>query len=347
MGGLRETMRDTRIHMTIRIAAIEVSHWHAVYDAAYLRHLIAMPDVELIAVQDSDPRLAAKRAAAVGNVPTYTDYRKMLTVTRPDFVVALGRHRQMAAIAHDLLDQGYPFLMEKPMGINAREVEVVAAKADRLGAFVAVPLAQRYAPFAKRASELLAQDRFGPLSHIYVRINRPAPPRYPAWDCAWMLDPAESGGGCLRNLGSHGLDMFLHLTGEPTEVTSAQLSRRAHEHPVEDYASVLLRSASGVLGTVEVGNGFPRDGTDGEWKIAGRDAILTMKDGVLKLATADGDETLPGTDVTAPYFVALRDALDHWRRGEPPPISVHDCTRAVRLIDQAYECAGGLPTIAQ
>src|SRR5262249_14321366 len=254
MGGLRETMRDTRIHMTIRIAAIEVSHWHAVYDAAYLRHLIAMPDLELIAIQDSDP--------------TSTDYRKMLPVTRPDFVVALGRHRQMAAIAHDLLDQGYPFLMEKPMGINAREVEVVAAKADRLGAFVAVPLAQRYAPFAKRASELLAQDRFGPLSHIYVRINRPAPPRYPASDCAWMLDPAESGGGCLRNLGSHGLDMFLHLTGEPTEVTSAQLSRRAHEHPVEDYASVLLRSASGVLGTVEVGNGFPRDGTDGEWKIA-------------------------------------------------------------------------------
>jgi hypothetical protein len=36
--------------------------------------------------------------------------------------------------------------------------------------------------------------------------------------------------------------------------------------------------------------------------IAGRDAILTMKDGVLKFATADGDEIFPGTDVTAPYF---------------------------------------------
>src|SRR6266550_7213069 len=32
--------------------------------------------------------------------------------------------------------------------------------------------------------------------------------------CAWMLDPAEAGGGCLRNLGPHGLDMFLYLTGE-------------------------------------------------------------------------------------------------------------------------------------
>ncbi|HEY2185664.1 MAG TPA: hypothetical protein VGH39_11765, partial [Xanthobacteraceae bacterium] len=102
------------------------------------------------------------------------------------------------------------------------------------------------------------------------------------------------------------------------------------------YASVMLRSASGILGTVEVGNGFPRDGTDGEWKIAGRDAILTMKDGILKLATSEGDETYPGTSVTAPYFTAVRDALDRWQKGVPPPISVHDCARAVRLIDQAY-----------
>jgi predicted dehydrogenase len=326
--------------MTIRVAAIEVSHWHALYDAAYLRHLVTMPDVELVAIQDSDVGLVARRAAEVGSPPTFTDYRKMLAMTRPDFVVALGRHRQMAEIANELLDQGYPFLMEKPMGINAREVEAVAAKAARLGAFVAVPLAQRYAPFATRARELLAAGRFGPLSHIYVRINRPGPARYQTWGCAWMLDPAEAGGGCLRNLGAHGFDMFLHLTGEEAQVTGAQLSRRAHERPVEDYASVMLRSASGILGTVEVGNGFPRDGTDGEWKIAGRDAILTMKDGIMKFATAEGDEVFPSVTVASPYFTAVRDALDHWQRGEPPRISVHDCARAVRLIDQAYERAG-------
>ena len=141
----------------------------------------------------------------------------------------------MVAIAHDLLDLGYPFLMEKPMGINAAEVEAVAAKAARLGAFVAVPLAQRYGRFATRARELLAVGRFGPLSHIYVRLNRPGPARYQTWDCAWMLDTAEAGGGCLRNLGPHGLDMFLHLTGEEAQVTGAQVSRRAHERPVEDY----------------------------------------------------------------------------------------------------------------
>jgi predicted dehydrogenase len=322
--------------MSIRVAAIEVSHWHALNDAAYLRHLVAMPDVELVAIQDSDAGLVAKRAAEVGNPTTFTDYRKMLTASRPEFVLALGRHRQMAAIANDLLDGGYPFLMEKPMGISAAEVEAVAAKAASRNAFVAVPLAQRYGVFAKTARELIAEGRLGPLSHIYVRINRPGPARYPAWDCAWMLDPAEAGGGSLRNLGSHGLDMFLHLTGEETQVTGAQLSRRAHDLAIEDYASVMLRSASGILGTVEIGNVFPRIGTDGEWKLAGRDAILTMKDGVLKLATAEGDKILPGADLTAPYFTATRDALDRWRDGKPPTISVHDWLPVMRLVDQAY-----------
>jgi predicted dehydrogenase len=80
-------------------------------------------------------------------------------------------------------------------------------------------------------------------------------------------------------------------------------------------------------------------GTDGEWKIAGRDAILTLKDGVLKLATAQGDETTPCPDDELRYFPAIRDILDAWRRGAAPPISVHDCLRVVRLIDQAYRLA--------
>ena len=325
--------------MTIRVAGIEVGHWHSLFDAAYLRHLVEMPDVSLVAVQDGDGALARKRAAEVGDPQVFTDYVRMLEETKPDFVMALGRHRQMARIAHDLLDRRVPFLMEKPMGISAAEVQSVADKAARLGGFAAVPLSQRYQPFAIRARELIAAGRFGPLSHIYVRINRPGPARYPAWDSGWMLDPAEAGGGCLRNLGPHGLDIFLHLTGEDARVTGAQISTRAHGQRVEDYASVLLRSSSGVLGTIEIGNGFPRVGTDGEWKIAGRDAILTVKDNVMKLATADGDEVTPGTEIEAPYYTTIRDALDCWQRGAPPPVGAADCARVARLIDQAYALA--------
>ena len=325
----------------MRIAAIEVSHWHSLYDSAYLRHLTAMPDVQLVGVQDPSAEVAAQRAAALGGPPVFTDYPRMLAETRPDFVVALGRHSAMADTAHFLLDAGYPFLMEKPMGINADQVRRLADKAAAKGAFVAVPLAQRYQPFTARARQLLAEGRFGPLSHIYFRLNRPTSARYRAWGSPWMLDPAVAGGGCLRNLGPHGFDLFLFLTGESARVTGAQLSRAALGERVEDYASVLVRSASGVLGTIEVGNGFPRDGTDGEWKIAGRDAIFTMKDDTLRLVTSSGEETAPGQAPEPIALTALRDALDHWRRGEPPPISVEDCARVAVLIDQAYDLAGG------
>lgn len=323
-----------------RIAAIEVSHWHSLWDAAYLRHLHAMPDVELVGLHDPSPEIAASRAAELGHPPTFTDHRAMLDATRPDFVLALGRHSGMARTAHDLLDGGFPFLMEKPMGVNATEVAGVADKARARGAFVAVPLAYRYTPFVMRARRLLAEARLGPLSHVYVRQNRPTSARYPAWGAPWMLDPAVAGGGCLRNLGAHGLDVFLHLTGEEADVTGAQLSWRVHGQRVEDYASVLLRTTGGVLGTVEVGNTFPRDGTDGEWKIAWRDGILVQKDDVLRLSTASGDETLPAETAEPVHLTALRDALDHWRRGAPPPISVHDWVRVMRLIDRAYELAG-------
>jgi predicted dehydrogenase len=159
-----------------------------------------------------------------------------------------------------------------------------------------------------------------------------------------MLDPATAGGGCLRNLGPHGFDLFRFLTGEEARVTGAQMSFRVRGQAVEDYASVLLQSPAGVLGTVEVGNTFPGDnGTDGEWKIAGRDAILILTSGGdLRLITASGEESMPGEPREPLALTALRDALDHWRRGARPPVGVDDCARAVALVDAAYARARGV-----
>ena len=326
--------------MPIRIAPIEVSHWHALYDAAYLRTLASLPDVELVGLHDPSADVAARRAAEVGHPRTFTDYPDMLAAIRPDFVLALGRPSEMAQIAHHLLDHGYPFLMEKPMGLNADEVRRVAEKATASNGFVAVPFNQRYQPFVTQARQMLAEGQFGPLSHLYFRLNRPTSARYVAWDSPSMLDPAVAGGGCLRNLGPHGLDLFCVLTGEEVEVTGAQLSWRALGQAVEDYATVLLRSESGILGTLEVGNTFPGMGTDAEWKVAGRDAILALKDETLRVITANGEQTLPNRLEEPLYVTAVRQTLACWRQGEPPPTSVQDCYRAVRLIDQAYDLAG-------
>lgn len=323
----------------IRIAAIEVGHWHSLFDAAYLKTLARMPEVQLVGVQDPDAALAAHRAAQVGGPPVFTDYRDMLGRTRPDFVLALGRHSAMAGIAHFLLDEGYPFLIEKPVGLNAREVRGVADKAAAKGTFAAVPLFQRFQPFVAHARRMLAEGAFGPVSHFYFRANRPTSARYVAWGAPWMLDPAIAGGGCLRNIGLHGIDAFLFITGEDAQVTGVQMSSRAYGHGVEDYATLLLRTVSGVLGTIEVGNTFPGKGADAEWKLAGRDALLMQREGVLRCTTSVGDQDLAGQPPEPLPVIAIRDALARWQRGEPPAAGIEDCYRAMRLVDQAYDMA--------
>ena len=323
----------------VRIAAIGVGHWHSLYDAAYLKSLAQMPEVQLVGVQDADAALAAQRAAQVGEPPVFTGYPEMLGNTRPDFVLVLGRHNAMAGVAHFLLDEGYPFLIEKPVGVNAQEVRSVADKAAAKGAFAAVPLFQRLQPFVTHARRLLAEGAFGPLSHFYFRSNRPTSARYVAWGAPWMLDPALAGGGCFRNVGMHGIDAFLHITGEDAEVTGVQLSSRAHGHGVEDYATLLLRTASGVLGTIEVGNTFPGKGGDAEWRLSGRDALLTLREGSLRCTTAAGAQELTAQPTEPLAMLALRDVLARWQRGEPPAVGVADCYRAARLVDQAYAIA--------
>jgi predicted dehydrogenase len=105
--------------------------------------------------------------------------------------------------------------------------------------------------------------------------------------------------------------------------------------------AVLVRSPAGVLGTIELGNTVPYDGSDGEFKIAGRDAILVLyHDDTLRVIIAAREETTAAAPAEPSYPTAVRDILDCWRRGAPPPASVHDCLRVVRLIDEAYALAG-------
>lgn len=166
-----------------RVAAIGVNHWHALYDAAYLTMLKAMPEVEIVALHDDDEARAGERVEklALGQPPRmFTDYKRMLDETKPDFVLALGNPANMADIAHYLLDHGLPFVMEKPMVYNAKEVRGIADKVQVVKGFAAVSLPYRYQPTTVMAQHLISEGCLGTLSHINIRQMRPTPARYAA-----------------------------------------------------------------------------------------------------------------------------------------------------------------------
>src|ERR1700737_3478462 len=81
---------------------------------------------------------------------------------------------------------------------------------------------------------------------------------------------------------------------------------------------------------------LPRDPV-GEQKVAGERLLLRQVSGGLQILAPGRDETIPQPpDWEAGYPRAVREALEAYGRGDPPPIPASECAHAVRLIFEAY-----------
>lgn len=324
-----------------RVAVIDVSHWHSVNDASYLRILQGY-ELDIVGVSDRNTAIADDRAQRFRSV-AFTDYRQMIDKTHPDFVVALGRHIDMPATFRYLVSTGIPFLMEKPWGVDARTVNDLARLAKERDAWVCVPFPYRYSFWAETARAMRERGEFGSVSHIVFRLIRPTPDRYVAWDSPWMLHKAEAGGGALINLGSHGFDLCRFITGEEPQIVSAAISNAVYKLEVEDYAFVTLRTPTGIIFHNEVGYTmptWPKNTTDGERKVAGSKLILKEVSGGLSIVGPNREETLPTPQgYVADWRAVIGECLRRLEHGEPPPIPAEECARAVSLIHEAYRVA--------
>jgi predicted dehydrogenase len=328
--------------MPNRIAVIDVSHWHSTYDASYLKILQSL-EREIVGVSDANEAIARDRAERFGSAP-YTDYRRMIEETKPEFVIALGRHCDMPETFRYLVEAGIPFLMEKPWGVDADTVEGLARLAKERGAWVGVPFFTRYSFWAVRAKQMIEAGEFGAVSHIVFRMIRPTMQRYIEWDSPWMDKKAEAGGGALLNLGGHGFDIARFITGEEPEVVAAVVSHRVNRREVEDYGLATLRTPRGILFHNEVGYTmptWPANRSDAEQKVAGETALVRAAPEGLHVLAPNRDEIIPTPEGwQAGFGAAVRQALEAYGRGDPPPIPASECARAVRLIFDSYRAAG-------
>ena len=329
-----------------RIAVTGVSHWHSTYDASYLQ-ILADLKRDIVGVSDEDARIAQDRADRFESTP-FTDYRAMIEETKPDFVVALGRHVDMPEIFRFLVGTGIPFVMEKPWGVDAETVVSLADLAEEKGAWVAVPFMTRYSHWTEVARQMIEDGEFGAVSHIVLRTVRSTIERYREWDSPWMLDRRLAGGGALLNLGAHGFDNARFITGEDLSVVSAVISNAVHGIDIEDYAMVTLRTSSGIIVHNEVGftmPTWPLNSTDAERKVAGETAMLREVPGGVQVLAPHRDEFIPTPpDYIDGYPRIIAECLDRVGDGRPPPVGARDCARAVSLIHDAYRIAGPYTT---
>ncbi|MDX6752081.1 Gfo/Idh/MocA family oxidoreductase [Geminicoccaceae bacterium 1502E] len=316
----------------MKVVLVGSSHWHAPLVLAGLHQA----GIEVAAVWDEDAARARADASALG-CPAFADLEMLLERVRPDLAFALGRHCAMPSIARTLIAHGVPFSLEKPGGLTADAVAALAREAGAAGVFSTVPFVNRLAPWLKKIEALQRAGRIGPvLQASFTDIAGP-PERYRAAGCAWMLDPAQAGGGVLVNLGIHFLDLARCLGGRSLAVAGAVLSHAAFAEAVEDHALVALEDGQGFSAHIEVGYGFPHAMARHQaYRFAGRNWHLAIERGLWRLATPHGVEEEPVATDAAPLMATHVAATFEAVRGKTSPTAtLDDLAAALRLVEAA------------
>jgi predicted dehydrogenase len=319
-----------------RVCLVEVGHWHA----RFYYEKLGSQGIDVAGVSDHVPAVAERVAAELG-CASYTDHRLMVERERPEFVFALGAHRDMAGIARDLLARRLPFGMEKPLGLTSAEVAPLAGEARRQGAFVAVPLTFRALPWTQKIREL--EGPGSALSFLGFRFHTGPISRYYTAGCEWILTKAGAGGGCTLNLGIHFTDLFVYLTGKAPRRLWATMNNRTHGTEVEDSSLIAIETEDGTSCRIETGYPLP-GGAKGralECVLRGRQGYYEVREHEMLWIDTDGRQHhVPGpTDQTSLYGVFIKDCVEALREGRRPVADIDDNLAAMQLVEAAYRAA--------
>jgi predicted dehydrogenase len=123
------------------------------------------------------------------------------------------------------------------------------AACARYGVKLGVAYYRRFYPAVRRIAELLEQEAIGAPMAVTV-VTATAPAIYPEEEGSWRVRLEEGGGGALMDIGSHRINLLLHLLGDVVEV-SASCGNVAAKYQAEDCASLVLVFASGVHAVVQ------------------------------------------------------------------------------------------------
>jgi predicted dehydrogenase len=147
------------------------------------------------------------------------------------------------------LRSGCHVLCEKPMALNYAEALAMQRVSEDTRRTLGIAYYRRMYPKVDRARELIEAGAIGrpvfaeATSHDW--FNPLGTSR------AWLADPKQSGGGPLRDIGSHRIDLMNYLFGKPIRAIG-HLSTLVHPLQVEDNATVMIEYEGGVRGVVDV-----------------------------------------------------------------------------------------------
>ena len=290
----------------------------------HLEAIARTPEAELAGVVTQDP-------PPPGASPVFHELGEAVSAVAPDAVILATPHDTHRALALQALDLGLPVLCEKPAGTSTEDTRQIAQAAARARLPVGVVLNQRATIHHRWIHRLISRGAFQPRS---VRFSGAL-----GQLGGWHADAPRAGGGLLRVIGLHYLDLMRWWLGEPAAVTAV-----ISGEPAEDRADVLLRFAEGAIGSLHLT--ALRDRAAGPMRcvIEAQAASLVLEGHIITevkgLPKPPTPEPLdPALPFGPGHQTIVAEASAALSRDGELPISLAQALGTLDLVEQVYECA--------
>lgn len=311
--------------------------------------LASLTGAQWVGVVTRSAQRRAQLAADYPGVPAY-DSLAQLVAAGVDAVVISTSLKGRGALVLEAIEHGVAVVSDKPFAADAEQAQVLVQAAERQGVPLSVYQNRRWDSDFLTVRKLVDSGAFGQVRRFESAVERFEPQNL----------GNDSGGGMLRDLGSHLVDQALQLFGPVTHVY-AELEQHP-DHSVDHGFFVSLTHAGGVVSHL-YGNGLqsaPRPrfrvtGEHGSYSVDGLDVQSEQAEAGLTPATA-GDgwgveehrrwgwfeqgaerEKVPSERGDWPQFYrGLQAAVDE---GAAVPVDARDAVQALRVLDAARRSA--------
>jgi len=141
---------------------------------------------------------------------------------------------------------GKNILCEKPLALTSKQAEEMVRVCKENKVLLAVNYVHRYHPLVIKAKELIVDQKLGKLVSVDLHFNIDFPP-----DNNFRFKKELSGGGALRDIGTHMIDLLRFFGGE-IETIDGNIDNLVYQSEVDDFALGAVKFAKGGYGTFNV-----------------------------------------------------------------------------------------------
>lgn len=261
----------------------------------------------------------------------------------PDIDVVFVVSPDSLHLEHVLLaaKHGKHVLCEKPLAMNAGEVEQMIAATDRAGVKFGVAQNMRYNRSLARMREWISEGRIGKpvLAQSQFAYSAVGSPR------KWIYDPTLALGGPIGDVGIHCLDALRYVLGDGSSTNVTAVSTLAHKDAasgaVESHAVVALDFASGAMGSMTL---TTRASYRTLVEVTCENGVVTCENALTVDFPVDvimrrGSEILATETISnSDGYSLMLDSFSAWVEGRGEYLaSGHDGLHNQRVLDAAYK----------